>query len=162
MRRHVATLSVTVFAAACGGGSAPSQPAPPPQQGELLDYSEVAGDWAGWGTTVESDGTVTEIWLVLTIEASAREDQRVGDNVVGVEGPDGDLVQECSTSLFAEASDPPDYTFTLNAGGGCSAGTLDAEHDTELDVLLTDFTASNGSFTGSVTLQRGSDPGPAP
>lgn len=161
MGRRVTTLMVSVLAAACGGGgSAPSQP---PPQGALLDFSDIAGDWAGWGTTVESDGTVTEIWLVLTIEASAREGERVGENTVGIEGPNGELVQECSTSLFAEAAAPPDYTVTLNTtGGGCTGGTLEAEHDTELDVLLTDFTASDGSFTGSVTLQRGSDPGPAP
>lgn len=159
MRRTFASLSVLVLVA-CGGSDAPTQ-APPVDQSPTLDFTAIAGAWAGWGGEFFPDGSVRTSWMVIDLDDNAQAGKQVGTFTVGVEGPDGELVQDCSLSLIAEAADPPTYTFTVTHPT-CTDATLDVNHDVDAGVLLIDVTAVGDAFTASHILEPGSDPGPAP
>lgn len=165
MHRVIAGLVIIVLATGCGGSAgAPTEvsdaPDAPPA-GPVLDFSAIAGEWAGWGVETFPDGGSRRSWMTLDIGETAREFEQVGTFQVGTRGADGALVLDCSLSLNARQADPPEYRFRVS-GGGCTPALLDVEHDAADEVLFVDVTADAGAFTASHVLEPGSDPGPAP
>ena len=161
MRRGTAIATVLFFFAGCGGSDTPTAAQPPADQGPLLDFSAIAGQWAGWGVESFPDGRQRTSWIVLDVDESAREGELVGTFTVGTEGANGQLVEDCALNLFAESADPPAYRFTASIAG-CTDAMVEIEHDTDVDVLFADVTAVGNAFTASHVLEPGTDPGESP
>jgi len=159
MRHIISYLVVLTLIGACGGSNAPTQtqdPVPPPLD---LDFSAIAGPWAGWGVESLPDGSTRSSWIGIDVEESAVEGEDVGSFRVGLAL--GDTL--CGMRLRALASDPPEYRIQiLNGGAGCEGAMMDVEHDTDAGVLFLDITNSGENFSTSHVLEPGTDPGPAP
>lgn len=156
MRRVISYLAALALIGACGGSDVPTQTQDPKPR---LDFSAIAGSWAGWGLESLSDGSTRPSWIGIDVGESATEDEVVGSFRVGLAL--GDTL--CATDLQALASDPPEYRLrVLIAGGGCGGVVMDVEHDTDAGVLFLDIAAVGENFTASHTLEPGTDPGPRP
>lgn len=156
MQRVISYLVVLTLIGACGGSNAPTQTQDPAPQ---LDFSAIAGPWAGWGVESLPDGSTRPSWIGVDVEESAVEGEDVGAFRVGLAL--GDTL--CRMRLRALGSVPPEYRLQILSGGsGCTGAMMDVEHDTDAGVLFLDITASGENFSASHVLESGTDPGPRP
>lgn len=160
-----AVSSALAFLSACGGGDAgnPVQAPTEPAESPTLDFSAIAGAWAGWG--LEANGT--QFWILVNMNSSAETGSVAGLVEYGLGDNPGDenSAGYCKGNWHANNADHPVYVVAERITlGGCPDGRVVLELDPEAGTLSYDYTPDNaaGSLEAEGTLIRGTDPGPKP
>lgn len=152
----------TALLMACGGGD-PVQG--PTESGEspTLDFSAVAGAWAGWGVEPRGEGESDDIhfWMRASLSSSAGIGSTVGSIEYGLADPSQE--PDCRGNWIAQDAENPVYVVAerITSGSGCPDGTVRLALDDQTGALSYDFTADGGPDAEG-TLRRGTDPGPRP
>lgn len=143
-------LPILAVLALCGCSSDSGTTEPPAEgpSGEVIDYSAIEGDWAGW----DDRGTYA---FDVSIAAEAPEGEKVGDFEV-LRLNDGRLTRYCVIQARAEYADPPTYVFDGTVGT-CTPTTLTFQHDPTEDRIVLFNTHGESGY-----LLRGEDRGPPP
>lgn len=158
----VAVCGGLALFAACGGGD-PVQG--PTESGEspTLDFSAIAGTWAGWG--LEANGV--NFWIRASLSGGAGIGEVVGSIEYGTASTDSE--PDCLGDWRAVDTDHPAYTVDetitvgrQGGGSGCPDGTVRLVLDPATGELSYEFTPDQGGAAATGTLRRGTDPGPRP
>lgn len=150
----VSATLVTV--AACGGGDSLQGPT---EDDEVtrLDFSAIAGTWAGWATQPREGNDDLQFWARFDLDATADQGAKVGSAEEGLTRGE----TTCVADLLAEEADEPVYTVReVVTSGTCPTSEVRLEHDPEMETLTVNWTAGNTTASGVMT--RDTDPGPKP
>ena len=142
----ISCLSLGLLIAGCSssaptGGEAP--PAPPPP---VLDYTRIAGEWAGEVTERVLDREIT-YEAVLELSEGAAEGRNVGTVDYG----------NCGGNLLALDVDGPNYAVTEQLTYGldeCRNGTVRLRLDTEEIALDYEWYTASGELHATGVLTR--------
>ena len=142
----------------CGGGdsSTPSGPAPPPPPPPpppaTLDFSAIAGDWAGVGDRIFTPA-------FYQIEITVVAEVAVGDQAgaISYEGTENDQEFSCEGELVARLANGNTYEFTENiTSGGCFTGNTDRLiHDAAAGTLNYEQVGREGSLRSGQLVGQG-------
>ena len=129
----LATFGMAACSSTTAPGSADAPPPPPPTPTPVLDFSAIAGDWAGEGNDLNQPAFYE---IEITVGAEAAEGSRAG--TISYEGTLNDLAFSCGGELVARLANGNTYEFTENitSGTGCvTGGTVRLIHDAATSML---------------------------
>jgi hypothetical protein len=156
--RVFALFVLAIFGtAACSSttapGSADAPPSPPPTPTPVLDFSAIAGDWAGEGNDLNQPAFYE---IEITVGAEAAEGSQAG--TISYEGTLHDLTISCGGKLFARLANGNTYEFTENitSGTNCvTGGTVRLIHDAATSTLDYEAVAPESSHRSGQLVARG-------
>ncbi len=140
--RWLSAFVLSTFAlSGCLASTGPTDddaPAPPPPPGATLDFSAIAGDWAGAGNDLDQP---TFYQIEITVEAEAAEGSQAG--TISYEGTLAGTAFSCGGQLAALLANGNTYEFTetITFGACATGGRVRPTYDAAAGTLSYDWFA---------------------
>ncbi len=152
--RVVALFVLAIFgSAACSSTTAPgtadTPPPPPPEPAPVLDFSAIAGDWAGEGTGIRQPSVYQ---IEMTLEEEAASGAQMG--TITYKGTLNELIIDCGGRLIAREASGSAYELRENITNGVNCidgGTIRLTHDAPAATLDYEWFSPNDPVTARAT-----------